>query len=94
MSDDLSMGALSGSLGGRTLAALTAGCDMALHCNGRMDEMCAVAKAAPMLAGEAARRAEVALARRKAAGEIDLAASRAEFAQRLSAVWEPARGLA
>jgi beta-N-acetylhexosaminidase len=94
MSDDLSMAALSGSLGERTLAALAAGCDMALHCNGSMDEMRTVAEAAPVLAGDAARRAEAALARRKPAGEIDLAASRTEFAQRLSAVWEPARGLA
>ncbi len=94
MSDDLSMAALSGSLGERTLAALAAGCDMALHCNGSMDEMRAVAEAAPVLAGDAARRAEAALARRKPAGEIDPAASRTEFAQRLSAVWEPARGLA
>jgi beta-N-acetylhexosaminidase len=94
MSDDLSMGALSGSLGERTVAALAAGCDMALHCNGKMDEMRAVAEAAPVLAGEAARRAEAALARRKPAGAIDLAASRAEFAARMHAVWEPARGLA
>ena len=94
MSDDLSMAALSGLLGERTLAALAAGCDMALHCNGSMDEMRAVAEAAPLLAGDAARRAQAALARRKPAGEIDLAASRTEFAQRLSAVWEPARGLA
>jgi beta-N-acetylhexosaminidase len=94
MSDDLSMGALSGSLGERTLAALGAGCDMALHCNGSMDEMRAVAEAAPVLAGDAARRAEAALARRKPAAEIDPAASRTEFAQRLGAVWEPARGLA
>ena len=93
MSDDLSMGALSGSLGERTIAALAAGCDMALHCNGRMDEMRAVAEAAPVLAGEAARRADAALARRKPPGAIDLAASRAEFAQQMSAVWEPARGL-
>lgn len=93
MSDDLSMGALSGSLGQRTRAALAAGCDMALHCNGKMDEMRAVAEAAPELAGEAARRAEAALARRTPADPLDLAASRSEFARRMSAVWEPARGL-
>src|SRR5580692_1301976 len=47
MSDDVSMGALSGSLGERTTAALTAGCDMVLHCNGKMPEMQAVAAETP-----------------------------------------------
>lgn len=93
MSDDLSMGALSGSLGQRTRAALAAGCDVALHCNGQMDEMRAVAEAAPILAGEPARRAQAALERRKPAGPLDLGASRSEFARRLSGIWEPARGL-
>ena len=36
---------------------------MALHCNGRLDEMEAVAAATPELAGEAGRRAEAALGR-------------------------------
>jgi len=94
MSDDLSMGALSGSLGERTAAALAAGCDVVLHCNGEMDEMRAVAEAAPVLAGEAARRAAAALARRKPAEAIDLDGQRAEFAKRMSAVWELTRGLA
>src|SRR5215468_3425009 len=39
MSDDISMGALSGSLGERTKAAIAAGCDMVLHCNGVTAEM-------------------------------------------------------
>ena len=39
MSDDISMGALSGSLAERAGAALTAGCDIILDCNGQMDEM-------------------------------------------------------
>ena len=43
MSDDLSMGALSGTLGERMRAALAAGCDIVLHCNGDMAEMQAVA---------------------------------------------------
>jgi beta-N-acetylhexosaminidase len=80
MTDDLSMGALSGSLRERTRAALAAGCDVGLHCNGRLDEMREVAAESPVLAGEAARRAEAALAARKAPQEIDLAAARAQFA--------------
>ena len=79
MSDDISMGALSGSLGERTRAAISAGCDVVLHCNGEMDEMLAVAAAAPRLEGEAARRATAALASKKPAAPIDLAAKRAEF---------------
>lgn len=43
MSDDLSMKALSGTLGERAAAALSAGCDIALHCNGKMGEMQEVA---------------------------------------------------
>ena len=77
MSDDISMGALSGSVGERTRAAIAAGCDMVLHCNGEMPEMLAVAAEAPRLAGEAAQRADAALAATKQAVPIDLAAGRA-----------------
>jgi beta-N-acetylhexosaminidase len=63
MTDDLSMQALSGSLRERAEAAFAAGCDMGLHCNGRMDEMTAVAEATPVLDGKALQRAEVALQR-------------------------------
>ena len=80
MSDDVSMGALSGSLGERAGAALAAGCDVVLHCNGNLSEMQAVAAAAPRFFGAGARRADAALAARKAAAPIDLTASRAEFA--------------
>jgi beta-N-acetylhexosaminidase len=81
MSDDLSMGALSGDLAERTRAALAAGCDVGLHCNGNLAEMQAVADAAPELVGAAARRADAALAARQAPKPLDLAAARAEFAR-------------
>ena len=79
MTDDISMGALSGTVSERTRAAIAAGCDVVLHCNGDMPEMRAVAAEAPALAGEALRRAAAALAMKKPAAPIDLAAGRAEF---------------
>lgn len=42
LSDDLSMGALGGTMRDRAAGCLAAGCDIALHCNGEMDEMTAV----------------------------------------------------
>jgi beta-N-acetylhexosaminidase len=63
LSDDLSMQALSGTLQERAAAALEAGIDVVLHCNGKPDEMPEVAAATPPLAGRALQRAEAALAR-------------------------------
>ena len=62
ISDDLSMKALTGSLTERASAAFAAGCDLALHCNGEMDEMRAVAEATPVLVGAARDRLEACLA--------------------------------
>jgi len=86
MSDDISMGALSGSLAERSRAALAAGCDVVLHCNGRLDEMQAVAAAVPQLSGEAALRADAALRRRTAPDAQDIGALRAELAALLAQV--------
>jgi beta-N-acetylhexosaminidase len=83
MSDDISMGALSGSLSERTRAAFTAGCDVVLHCNGILSEMIEVAGEAPTLAGDAARRAEAALAARQLPAPLDVAESSAELAKLL-----------
>jgi beta-N-acetylhexosaminidase len=80
MSDDVSMGALSGTLAERARAALRAGCDLVLHCNGRRDEMQAVASEAPVLSGASAQRAAAALAARQKPVPIDLAAGRTQFA--------------
>ena len=58
MSDDLSMKALTGSYEERTEKTLAAGCDLALHCNGKMAEMLAVAAKSIPLSGDALRRAQ------------------------------------
>lgn len=63
MTDDLSMKALGGSFEERTEKSLAAGCDLALHCNGKMDEMLAVAAKSVRLDGDALRRAQTALGR-------------------------------
>jgi beta-N-acetylhexosaminidase len=79
MSDDVSMNALAGSIADRTRAIVAAGCDMVLHCNGKLDEMQAVAAETPELSGVALARADRALAARKAPIAFDRAAARAEL---------------
>jgi beta-N-acetylhexosaminidase len=63
VSDDLSMQALQGGLAERATAALAAGCDVALHCNGKAEEMTAVANVVPELTAAAQRRLTAAAAR-------------------------------
>lgn len=65
MTDDLSMKALSGNFTEKTKAALEAGCDVVLHCNGLFEEMQEVAEAASPLAGKAMARAKAALKQRR-----------------------------
>jgi beta-N-acetylhexosaminidase len=79
MSDDVSMNALAGSIAERTRAIVSAGCDMVLHCNGKLDEMREVAAETPELTGRALQRAEWALAARKPALPFDRQAGRAEL---------------
>ncbi len=83
MSDDVSMGALSGTIAERSKAAIAAGCDLVLHCNGNLDEMREVAGAVPQLAGAARERADRALALRRGQGGFDAAAARTQFASLL-----------
>jgi len=63
MSDDIGMRALSGRAGRRAEAVLKAGCDVVLHCSGKLREMEAVAAAAPTLSGTTLARFKAARAR-------------------------------
>ena len=85
VTDDLSMQALSGRLGARAAAAFRAGCDLALHCNGRLSEMQEVAGASPPLAGPAERRAGAALSRLQGPSPVDVAEARARFSAMIAA---------
>jgi beta-N-acetylhexosaminidase len=80
MTDDLNMQALSGDLGQRTRASMAAGCDIALHCKGDLAEMLAVAAEAGDMRPDTRTRAEAALARRKPADRVDIAALEADLA--------------
>ena len=79
MSDDVSMNALAGSIPERTRAIIAAGCDMVLHCNGKLEEMQEVARETPELTGDALARARRALAARKTPKPFDRLAARAEL---------------
>jgi beta-N-acetylhexosaminidase len=67
MSDDIGMDALEGDFGTRAVGAVAAGCDVALHCSGDMDEMLSVARAAPRMSAEG----EARLARAMATTMLD-----------------------
>ncbi|MCH8997567.1 MAG: beta-N-acetylhexosaminidase [Proteobacteria bacterium] len=79
VTDDLSMGALAGNFADRAAAALEAGCDLVLHCNGEPDEMTEVARGVTSLSAEAERRLAAAAARPAAPETVD----RAVFTARL-----------
>ena len=79
MTDDLSMRALSGPMSERAEAALAAGCDVVLHCNGDMAEMQAIAGMVPRIAGRAAARAARPEAARGASDPADIAAAVARY---------------
>ena len=84
-SDDLSMKALPGTFREKAEALFAAGVDVALHCNGDLDEAGEVAARAPALAGVAAER----VARARAAvrsSAFDPADAAAELDLRLAAI--------
>jgi len=74
ISDDISMGSLSGWIGERGRAAIAAECDVLLDCDGRF--------AAPRLEGEPRRRAIATRGWRRQPSTLDRRAARARFAGR------------
>src|SRR5690606_42006964 len=92
MTDSLALKPATVPLEARAAAALAAGCDLALHCNGRIDEMKAVVAGAGPLAGEARARAEAALDRLQPPKPFDVEAGRARFFAALKGRLEAAAG--
>lgn len=81
MSDDLDMKALEGSIPELGVQALQAGCDVALNCWGRFDDMCGLADLLPPASGDCRRRLEAAMEAR-----TPFSGSAAELQERKQAV--------
>lgn len=79
MTDDITMNALTGTEAERAAASIAAGCDLVLHCNRSVVEMEPVVAAAGAMSAEAQRRADAALAMRRASEADDLAALMDEY---------------
>ena len=92
VSDDISMGALDGSLGERTRRALDAGCDLVLHCNGVIAEMAEIVDAArPISPAARSRIAGGEQLRRSAREGFDRPAAELRFVELLSAAGNSGR---
>jgi beta-N-acetylhexosaminidase len=79
MTDDIGMQALSGTLAERATGALDAGCDLVLQCSGVQADLISVATASRPMTVDAIRRAEAALAQRRAPDAMDISALQAEL---------------
>jgi len=77
ISDDICMKALGGPVDARARAALAAGCDVVLHCNGAAGEMAALARALPPITPRARARLVTALTRRQPPKPFDAAQAQA-----------------
>ena len=82
LTDDISMKALEGGLADRARAALGAGCDLVLHCNGSLEEMAVLATAVGSLTPDAqARFARAEAMRMEAKVDADMDDVRARLAE-------------
>ncbi len=79
MTDDINMEALEGTLTQRCTSSIAAGCDVVLHCNGKLPEMIEVAAASGTLTDAAQTRADRAIATRPDATAIDKTALQVEL---------------
>lgn len=86
-SDDVSMNALAGRHRERGKAIFHAGCDIVLHCSGRMEDMQAIADVAPLLSGKTRTRVDRMMALARTPEPLDRAAAREEFMSLTGAGW-------
>ncbi|HEY7805671.1 MAG TPA: beta-N-acetylhexosaminidase [Croceibacterium sp.] len=88
LSDDVYMGALTGTLPERGTRALAAGCDVVLNCHGEVADMAAVADALPVMPSGARERLDAALS---ATGRSETAGDHAALIAKRDALLELAR---
>ncbi|KNG95479.1 glycoside hydrolase family 3 N-terminal domain-containing protein [Pseudaestuariivita atlantica] len=81
MTDDISMEALEGTVAERSAAALAAGCDVTLHCNGDLAEMRDIAATLPPMTQEAQKRGRSALSQRATPAPVDIPGLEAKLAE-------------
>jgi beta-N-acetylhexosaminidase len=81
LTDDVCMNALAGDYAERASAALAAGCDVVLHCSGKMDEMVAVVRGTGRLTDAAQQRLARAAAALPMSDRFDAVAGRAQIDQ-------------
>lgn len=89
MSDEITMKALTGSIEERAQAAMSAGCDLVMYCNGitvlPLAEKRVVAETAAAMTPQALQRSERAFASIAKAGAFDTAQAEAQLAQLMAA---------
>ena len=87
VTDDMTMKALRGDLGDLSAAAIEAGCDAVLHCNGDFDEMVRVAAAVPEMSTIAWQRFQSGRAVLPAEAPIDVAVLQAQLDEMIADWW-------